>query len=220
VDLEEAMTTQRAIRRLLPDPVDDDVLLRCLRLAVKAPTGGNMQGWEWIVVRDPKVKAALGRQNLRAWNVYGRLGHRFYGRGRDEAHDRIERAVQWQADHWDEIPVLIVPCVRGWSLPMPWIYRSSRYGSIYPAVQNLLLALRAEGLGASLTTLALWNRVASRRILRLPLSVEPVCVIPVGWPRGKYGPTTRAPVEAITHLDRYGNKAFASVVVDAERDDG
>lgn len=207
VDLEEAMTTQRAIRRLRPDPVPDDVLLRCLRLAVRAPTGGNAQGWEWIVVRDPEVKRRLGRQNRSAWSRF--LRPAYERKTTDPKERRILDAVTWQAEHWDEIPVIVVACLRGWSLPFPWIYRSSRYGSIFPAVQNLLLAARAEGLGAALTTLPLWNRIAARRILGLPPTVEPVACIPIGWPVGRYGSTTRRPVEEVTHLDRYGNRAYA-----------
>jgi len=206
VDLEEAMMTQRAIRRLKPDDVSDDVILKCLRLAVKAPTGSNQQNWEFIVVRDPKVKAALGKQNRRVALPYlaaGRIVMR-----RNEKQLKLIEAVKWQADHFAEIPVVIVPCLRGISWPLPWIYKSSRYGSIYPAIQNLLLAARAEGLGAALTTFPLWNRVAARRILKLPLNVEPIACIPMGWPKGRYGPTTRTPVEELTHLDRYGNRAF------------
>ncbi|MGZ4141456.1 MAG: nitroreductase family protein [Actinomycetota bacterium] len=200
------MTTQRAIRRLRPDPVDDEVILRILRLAVKAPTGSNMQGWEFIVVRDPKVKAALGKQNRRIATPYLKAGR--IVRRKDPKAQRLIDATEWQAKHWDEIPVIVIPCLRGISWPLPWIYKSSRYGSIYPAIQNLLLAARAEGLGAALTTFALWNRVAARRILKLPFNVEPIAVIPMGWPIGRYGPTTRKPVETITHLDRYGNLAF------------
>jgi nitroreductase len=203
MDLQEAMTTQRAIRRLRADPVDDDVVKRCLSLAVKAPTGGNQQGWEWIVVRDPGVKAALGKQNRIAWRLFARTAYRF--QARTESQKKVLAAVDHQADHWEEIPVIVIACLRGRSWPLGSLYRSSRYGSIYPAVQNLLLAARAEGLGATLTTLPLWNRIAARRILKLPLNVEPVAVIPLGWPQGKYGPTTRTPVEDITHLDRYGN---------------
>jgi nitroreductase len=205
VDLHEAMTTQRAIRRLRPDPVDDEVLLRCLRLAVKAPTGSNQQGWQFIVVKDPDVRAALGKQNRRVARPYLQAGRLLK---RDEKSRRMIDAVEWQAEHWNEIPVIVIPCLKGISWPLPWIYKSSRYGSIYPAIQNLLLAARAEGLGAALTTLPLWNRVAVRRILKLPITVEPIACIPMGWPRGRYGPTTRKPVEEITHLDRYGNLAF------------
>jgi nitroreductase len=205
-DLTEAMMTQRAIRRLRPDPVPDDVLLRCLRLATKAPTGSNQQNWEFIVVRDPAVKAALGKQNRRVAMPYLRAGS--IAMRRNEKQLKNIEAVRWQAEHWDEIPVIVVPCLRGISWPMPWIYKSSRYGSIYPAIQNFLLAARAEGLGAALTTFPLWNRFTIRRILKLPVNVEPIACIPVGWPIGHYGPTTRRPVEEITHLDRWGNLPF------------
>ena len=206
MDLVEAMTTQRAIRRLKPDPVDDETILRLLDLAIKAPTGSNKQGWEWIVVRDRRIKKRLGRRLRTAWRLYGSAGRRVK---RDEPKMlRLLDAVQWQVDHFDEAPVLVIPCLHGASFPYPWIYRSSRYGSIYPAIQNLLLAARAEGLGAALTTLPLWNQIAARSILRLPLSVEPVAVIPIGWPIGRYGPTTRRPIREIAHLDRYGNRAF------------
>ena len=207
MELIEAMTTQRAIRRLKPDPVDDETLMRVLSLAVKAPTGSNRQGWEWIVVRDPKVKRKLGRRLRAAFRLYGGAGRRITRN--DPKQQRNLDAVAWQAEHFEEIPVIVVACLHGASFPYPWVARSSRYGSIYPAIQNLLLAARAEGLGAALTTLPLWNQVAARIALRLPPNVEPVAVIPMGWPLGRYGPTTRRPIEEITHLDRYGNRAFA-----------
>src|SRR5205823_7295001 len=93
VDLEEAMMTQRAIRRLRPDPVDDELLLRILRLAVKAPTGSNQQNWEFIVVRDPTVKAALGKQNRRVAAPYLKAGR--IVKRRDEKSLRLIKAVQW-----------------------------------------------------------------------------------------------------------------------------
>jgi nitroreductase len=206
MDLAEAMRTQRAIRRLKPDPVDDGLLLRCLELATRAPSGGNRQPAEFILVRDRRVKAALGRLYRQSWSVYGGLGKLLYG-----SHERtrkIMNAVDWQVEHWEEVPVVVVACLRGVALPIPGVARSSRYGSLYPAIQNFLLAARAEGLGASLTTLPLWSQWAARRALGLPWNVEPVAAIPVGWPRGRYGPTTRRPVERSVHVDRYGNRPF------------
>jgi nitroreductase len=108
--------------------------------------------------------------------------------------------------------VLVVACLRGsmlrWLPPVFPFVPSSFYGSIYPAAQNLLLALRAEGLGASLTTLPLWSATSARRALGLPFSVQPCCVIPIGWPLGRYGPTTRRPSDEVTHLDRFGNRPW------------
>ncbi len=202
--LEEAMTTQRAIRRLRTDPVDDALLLRLIELALKAPTGSNAQNWEFVVVRDRAIKEKFGRLNGGAWGIYGRIG-RWLSRN-DPAMQRVLAAVQWQADHFADIPVLIVPCLRGPRLPWPPLAATSYYGSIYPSVQNLLLAARAAGLGAALITLPLWSTVLARRALGLPWSVTPCAVIPLGWPRGRYGPTTRRPVAEVVHWDRFGNR--------------
>ena len=203
--LEEAITTQRAIRRLKPDPVDDALVLRLIELALKAPTGSNAQNWEFIVVRDPAVKSRLANLNRRAWNLYGGIGS--WLARRDPKMQRILKAVQWQADHFNEIPVLIVPCLRGPRLPWPPMAASSYYGSIYPSVQNLLLAARAAGLGAALITLPLWSTILARRALGLPWGVTPCAVIPLGWPLGKYGPTTRRPVAEVVHYDRFGKRS-------------
>jgi nitroreductase len=205
--LSEAMETQRAIRRLLPDPVDDATILRVIELATKAPTGSNLQNWEFVVVRDPDVKHQLARLNRQAWSVYRRLGRR--KARKDPSTRKIIEAVQWQADHFEEIPVVVVPCLHGRS-PMfgPPVLATSYYGSAYPAVQNLLLAARGLGLGATLTTLPLWSTSLARRTLGLPANVTPIAVVPLGWPRGRYGPTTRKPVGEVVHLDRYGNRSL------------
>ena len=206
----DAMMTQRAVRRVLPDPVDDAVVLKCVELALRAPTGSNGQNWEFLVVKDQRVKDQLAKRYRQAWSLYGGIGKRVAAG--DESMTKILRAVQWQVDHFSEIPVLIVPCLRGGMrppyLPSPFVGESSFFGSIYPSVQNLLLAARAMGLGASLITLPLWSVTSARKILGLPLSVTPVCVVPLGWPRGRYGPTTRKPVEQVAHLDSYGNRAW------------
>src|SRR5262245_25686076 len=204
--LEEAMRTQRAIRRLKPDPVDDALVLDLIDLALRAPTGSNAQNWEFVVVRDRAVKARLGTLNRRAWRLYGGLG-RWMARN-DPRMLRIIDAVQWQADHFEDIPVLVIACLRGPRLPFPPIVATSHYGSIYPSVQNLLLAARSAGLGAALITLPLWSSFLARRALGLPWSVMPCAIVPLGWPRGRYGPVTRRPVGDVVHVDRYGNQPF------------
>lgn len=204
--LEEAMTTQRAIRRLKPDPVDDALVLRLIELALKAPTGSNGQNWEFVVVRDRAVKHRLAQLNRVSWGVYGRLGK--LAARKDPAMRRTLKAVQYQADHFEDVPVVIVACLRGPRIPLP-VAQSSYYGSIYPSVQNLLLAARAAGLGAALITLPLWSTFLARRALGLPYGVQPCAVVPLGWPKGRYGPTTRRSVGELVHLDRYGNRPFS-----------
>ncbi len=227
--LEEAMMSQRAIRRLLPDPVDDDIVLRCIELALKAPTGSNGQNWEFVVVKDRAKKARLGRKYEQVWRNYHRVGG-WLADNQDtnavvgamakgagtatsdpEAMHRILEAVQWQVDNFADLPVLVVACLKGRRvpyMPQPLMVNSSFFGSIYPSVQNLLLAARAVGLGASLITLPLWNTAAVRRVLGLPLNVSPACIVPIGWPRGRYGPTTRRAVGDVVHVDTYGNRPW------------
>jgi nitroreductase len=146
--IEEAMRTQRAIRRLKPDPVDDALVLHLIELALRAPTGSNAQNWEFIVVKDRAVKARLGALNRRAFALYGAIGRRMLAREGNEPMLRILKAVQWQADHFEEAPVVVVACLRSFIPPWPPVAAASAYGSIYPSVQNLLLAARAAGLGA------------------------------------------------------------------------
>jgi nitroreductase len=203
--LAETMTTQRAVRRVRPDPVDPKIIRRLIELALEAPTGSNGQNWEFVVVTDPAAKERFRTQYRRSASLYLAAGER--ARGDDPQTARIIKSVRWQIDHFTEIPVLVVACLRGGGkvpfVPMPAFADSSHYGSIYPSVQNLLLAARAVGLGASLVTLPLWSTTVARRILGLPLSVEPCCMVPLGWPIGRYGPKARRPVDEVLHHERY-----------------
>ena len=212
--LEEAMRTQRAIRRFKPDPVDDGLLLHLIELATKAPSGGGRRYAEFIIVRDPRVKRELARLNRLAWSTYGSVW-RWFARN-DEKTQREMKAVDYLVDHYEEVPAIIVACVRwntygpivsGVRLPFPPFLASIYYGSIFPAVQNFLLAARAAGLGASLTVMPLWSAFLARRALGMPIWSAPVAVIPVGWPIGRYGPTTRPPVSEYVHYDTYGQRS-------------
>ncbi len=210
----EAMMTQRAVRRVLPDPVDDAVVLKCIELALRAPTGNDGQNWEFIVVKDRSIKEKLAKRYRQAWMIQYHVVLR-KAVAQDPSMAKIARAVQWQVDHFTEIPILVVACLRLGAregrLPvvrMPHVAESGYWGSIYPSVQNLLLAARAMGLGASLITLPLWSQTSARKTLDLPRAVTPCCIVPLGWPSGRYGPTTRKPVEQVVHLDGYGNRAW------------
>jgi nitroreductase len=207
--LSEAMFTQRAVRRVQPDPIDDRIVLRCLELALEAPTGSNGQNWEFVVVKDRAIKASLAAQYRRAWRIYGGLGRPIKS---DAQSAKIRKSVQWQVDHFEEIPVVVVCCLRGGArvpfVPEPPIAASSHYGSIYPSAQNLLLAARSIGLGGALITMPLWSNTLARRILRLPLTVEPCCIVTLGWPKGRYGRKARKPVGTVVHLDQYGRQPW------------
>ena len=192
IRLFEAIYSQRAIRRLKPDPVPDDLIHKLIESATKAPSGGNSQPWAFIVIRDSATKEKLGEWYLDAWNrTYGAIPED--QRAQVPGMARVYRAADHLAHHLSEVPVLILACARG----------ASQYGSLFPAVQNLLLAARGLGLGASLTTLHTGHEKDVKELLGIPETVETVALIPVGYPIGKYGPTTRRPVEEIMHLERW-----------------
>jgi nitroreductase len=208
--LAEAMRTQRAVRKLHLDPVDMDLLLELLELSLKAPTSSNTQDWSYLVVTDPGQKRRLAKLYRPLFRTFDPIVRR---QARDDPQQVRQMAPgQWQAEHFDELPVFVIPCYRRnlkhRPVGHPQISVSSFYGSVYPAVQNLLLACRAVGLGASIQTLPIWIQPLARRILGLPRSMVPVCIIPIGWARGRYGPTTRRPIGEVVHLDRYGNQPF------------
>lgn len=203
----DAMITQRSIRRIHSDPVAPGIVRRLIELGLEGPTGSNAQNWEFVVVTDEERKARFAEQYRRAWKVYGGLGKRLHS---DDQTMRVLKSVQWQVDRFEQVPVLVVPCLHTSSrppfVPMPAIADSSHYGSVYPSVQNILLGARAIGLGASLVTLPLWSGIVSRRILGLPLSVEATCVICLGWPIGRYGPKARKPVDEVLHFESWKAK--------------
>lgn len=208
--MDEAMRTQRAVRRLHLEPVSHDVLLPLLELSLRAPTSSDSQDWHYVVVEDPAQKAKLATLYRRLYNVFNPFLER-QARA-DEQQRRNMAPGQWQAEHFEQLPVFVIPCYRKnlkhHPTGRPQISVSSFYGSVFPAVQNLLLACRAVGLGASLQTLPIWWVPSVRRILGLPRNVVPVCIIPIGWAKGRYGPTTRRPIGEVVHLDRFGNQPF------------
>src|SRR5437870_2739517 len=148
----EIMATTRSMRRLKPDPVPAELIRKILEAGVSAPSGGNMQRWRFLVVRDPKVKQTVGAYYKRTWDEVVAPRYRAGEPAPGTSAERFRRmldAAQYLADHIHEAPVWIVPCMGG-GTPT----RTSG-SSIYPAVQNMLLAARALGLGATLTTLYL-----------------------------------------------------------------
>src|SRR3989454_8417253 len=132
--LEEAMRTQRAIRRLKPDPVDDALVLRLIELALKAPTGSNAQNWEFVMVKDRAAKERLGTLNRGAFRIYGGLG-RWLARN-DPRMLRIIAAVQWQAGHLARHPGGGGACLRGRRGPLPSLAGPPYYRSLYPPRQK------------------------------------------------------------------------------------
>ena len=197
----EIIATTRSMRRLKPDPVPPELIRKILEAGVAAPSGGNMQRWRFLVVRDPKVKATVGAYYKRAWDEVVRpryaAGEPAPGTG-PERFRRMLDAAQYLADHIHEAPVWIVPCLSG-GPPT----RTSG-SSIYPAVQNMLLAARALGLGATLTTLYLQFETEVEAALGLPADVHSYALLPIGYPLGRFGPVRRMPLAEVVYEDRWG----------------
>jgi nitroreductase len=197
-DLFEIMRTTRSMRRLKPDPVPDDLLRQVLEAGTFAANGGNMQSWRFLVIRDPAIKAAAGAFYRKAWDEV--VGPRYRSGGpapgtTPEAFARMLGAAEHLAHHFHEAPVWIVPCLSG--------PRGSG-SSVFPAVQNMLLAARALGLGATLTTLYLMHEKETEAAMGLPEGVHSYAILPMGFPTGKFGPVRRAPLESVVYEDKWG----------------
>ena len=178
-DLFEIIRTTQSMRRLKPDPVPNELIRKILEAGVCAPSGGNMQRWRFLVIRDPKIKETVGALYKRAWDEQVapryRSGEPAPGMSR-ERFLRLLDAAEYLAAHIHEAPVWIVPCLEG-ATPT----RTSG-SSIYPAVQNMLLAARALGLGATLTTLYLQFEKEAEAAFGLPPGVHSYALIPIGYP--------------------------------------
>ena len=193
----EIMSTCRAMRRLSPEPVSDVVLRRLVEAASYAPSGRNLQRARWIIVRSAEQKAAIAALNRRASEQSVR---RHIEATEEVAHDdpeqrrRMWESVLWQTEHMHEAPVLIVACcILDDPEQDPYRYGSS----VWPGIQNLLLAARANGLGAVPTTFALEYGAELGAVLRLPPRVCVQAIIPVGHPTGRFGPVRRLPLGEI-----------------------
>lgn len=193
----------RAMRRLKPDPVPEELLLRICEAGNQAPTGSNMQGVRWIIVRDAAQRARLAELNKRSVLAYVDTRRADLPHHDPEKRQRMLNAVLWQAEHMGEAPALILACHQWIEAPADDTARAGAGGSVWPAVQNALLAARALGLGATATTLGLVDKPAVREILGVPDTVEPYVLIPVGYPMGNFGPVTRLPVAETVRYDRW-----------------
>jgi nitroreductase len=212
IELYEAMRTLRAVRRLGPDPIPDEVLHRVLEAATWAPTGGNRQPWRVIVVKDPVRKQRLGELYRKIAIPFTKsYAEKFASlpEGERVKAERMVRAGNYLAEHFGEAPVLLVFCFNpeGLAVTDAKLDRVSVVGggSIYPAVENLLLACRAEGLGCVLTTLLCMCEPEVRELLGIPQPWGTSAVVPIGYPLSRgHGPISRRPVEELAFADFWG----------------
>jgi nitroreductase len=201
----EALHSTPARRYLSTEPVPDELVWELLDAAVRGPSGGNSQGWGWVVVTDPDVKKQVAGWYRDNWNLA-------YGNRRDEILAQPAGApglsrngflgAEHLAEHLEEAPVWIFPVLRGAADATDPMTGASVYG----AVQNLCLAARAHGLGTSLTTLYRGHEDELRELLGLPGDALTMALIPIGWPtRGRWAQPRRRPVEEVVHWNRWGD---------------
>jgi nitroreductase len=211
VDLFETIDTLRAMRRLKPDPVPIELLRRILRAGTMAPSGQNTQPWAFIVVQDAPTKQFIQERYHRA--MMSRLGRTLVKHASDNSMPaKNVRAAVYLAEHFHEVPVLLLVCgMRDWPIAVPPEHRVGKappsYASVYPCIQNILLACRGLGLGASLTTAHMIFHDELATHLGVPDSHGIVAILPIGYPRGKFGPVERRPAEELTYFDRWDNTA-------------
>ncbi len=201
-DVFEIIESCRAMRRLKPDPVPDELIARILRAATSAPSGGNTQKWRFLVIKDRRIKEAVQVWYKKAFEEV--VGPRYLTSapppGVDKAaYHRQHGAVAYLTEHFHEAPVWIVACLEDGATP-----NRSAGASIYPAVQNMLLAARALGLGATLTTRHLLYEKEADAALGLPAGVHSYAILPIGYPMGKFGPVGRGPLSEVVYQDRWG----------------
>ena len=204
-ELFHIMRTTRAMRRLKPDPVPDELIQRILQAGQWAANGGANQRWRFLVVKDRSIKEQVQKWYQKAFDEV--VGPRYRnaepppgsspGRYRRQ-HD----AVEYLTEHYHDAPVWIVACQDdGEETPT-----RSAGASIYPAVQNMLLAARALGLGSTLTSRHLRHEKEVEEILGLPPGVHSYAILPIGYPMGNFGPVRRGPLSDVVYLDRWGER--------------
>jgi nitroreductase len=203
-DIWTVMSTARTIRRFTGEPVDDATLARCLRAATWAPSGANAQEWRFVVLRSPRLRAVVASAAAQALKVIEPV----YGMTRPADHDqsrraRTDRATYELHDRAGEFTSVLFAQKR-----FPTASELLLGGSIFPAMQNFLLAARAQGLGACLTS---WASYGGERPLREAVGVPGDWLLAghvvVGWPRGSHGPVRRRPLSEVVFLDHWGEQA-------------
>lgn len=205
----ECMFTMRAMRRLKPDPVPPEMIQKILAAATQAPNGQNTQRWAFLVVTEAAGKQFFGAR-YKDW-IYRLMGDQIPPADDQSQSARQMRAAIYLADHMHQVPLLIMACgQRDWPFVVPQEQRIGAappsYGSVFPAVQNILLACRALGLGATLTTLQQMFEAELGDYFGIPDDYGVVATIPIGFPLGRFGPVRREPVARKAHYERWGQQ--------------
>jgi nitroreductase len=200
----DVVGTQRAIRRMKPDPIPPAVIRQILDAAICAPSGGNRQGWSFIVVQDAALRAKIGALYRESFLLLLDNAPAYKAATTappDDPNRKMIDSALYLADHMADAPVLILACIAT-DGARPGLTSGA---SIYPAVQNILLAARALGVGSTLTTVHhRFRHDEIRSLLGVPKDVEVAAILPLGYPTGKFGKPPRRPVSEVAFADRWG----------------
>lgn len=207
---DEVLTTTRTVRKRLDlsRPVPLELIRECLEVALQAPSGSNRQGWQWVVVTDPEQRGRIGqiyREEVETYLASTTSAARLFADDPDRApvQQRIGSSVAWLGEHMGEVPVLVIPCLRG-PRELPAGNQAGLWGSLLPAAWSFCLAARARGLGTAWTTLHLAREAEVAEILGLPEKVHQAALIPTAFYTGdSFRPAPREPLDTVLHLDRW-----------------
>jgi nitroreductase len=212
MDVDELLTSTRSARRTLDleAPVDLEVVARCLQIALHAANGTNQQSWRWLVVTDPDLRRQIA-EHYRAAYV-GMTGGLIAGQLPQDDFGRVMTSTEWLVEHLAEVPVFVIPCYQPY-LPGGdgdgQFETATLYGSIFPAVWNLQLALRDRGYGSCITTLHLRFAREIGELLGIPDGVVQGCLLPVAPLRScTVRPAPRKALAEVTSVDRWDGPAL------------
>ena len=205
--VDKLLTTTRTVRRRLDfdRPVEPEIIQQCLEIAIQAPTGGNTQGWHFLVVTDAEKKAQIGELYRESFAIYARerLEQPLPNGGRTDSDKeqsaRVAKSAVYLANRMGQVPLMILSCIHGRVEELGPMAQASLYGSILPAAWSLMLALRARGLGSAWTSLHLRYEKEVAEILGIPESVTQAALLPVAYYSGEdFKPAKRTPASAVT----------------------
>ena len=203
----EAIRTLRSMRRLKADPVEPEKVQTIIEAAGKAPSGGNTQPWEFIVITDPSVKKQLRDLTVQGLEIYANSNLRI---PKDAVANFLRRKnpVTYMAQNTDKVPVLILACLntkraRRLIDEWAWLEEQANWASVFPAVQNMLLAARALGLGTAVSIFPLFCMSELRSLLKLPDYVKPGILVYVGYPAARFSEPKRMPIENFIHQNTW-----------------
>jgi nitroreductase len=208
--VDRLLTTTRAVRKRLDlsRPVPLEVVVKCLDIALQAPTGSNLQLWRWLIVTDQPARDGLAELYR---NFPPRAPRAQADPPPSDQQQRMLDSAHYLMAHLSEVPVFVVPCIREEGGAAGWA------PSIYPAVWNLILALRSRGLGSVITTAHLYHRQEAAKLLGIPEGYAQACLLPVAYYTGTdFKPADRKPLEDVCYLNRWGQ----TLPVRAGSDDG